>query len=288
MTTKLKWIVQNNLYEERGYAKFIGALERFGCDFIIVKPVPFTNVILSEDFDATQVNDITTAPDPLNGIDEEQPIIAMGATSLTRIAKSRNWAPGTYHNENHHYDLWNKNFGEDNMLNPKSESKVGLVKDFFGYEPTGDVFIRPTEDTKSISGTVMSKYDFYDWVQMISMITPDELLTPLHQDTEIVISPVKEIYSECRLFVVGGEVVTQSMYKRGNVVRSDVNVDQRFIDFTQKMVNEWEVSIGFVMDVADTPKGLKVIEINCLNSSGFYDCDPLAIVAAIEQLHNRD
>jgi hypothetical protein len=131
----------------------------------------------------------------------------------------------------------------------------------------------------------MGKYEFADWVQQISTIKKEGNLTPLHQDTEIVISPTKKIYSECRLFIVDGVVVTQSMYKVGNRVIGNSDVNECFIEFAQSMANKWQPADGFVIDVADTPNGLKVIEVNCLNSSGFYECDPLQIVNAIEEMY---
>jgi len=44
------------------------------------------------------------------------------------------------------------------------------------------------------------------------------------------------------------------------------------------------------MDIADTPDGLKVIEINNINSAGFYDADPQKIIMAIEEMvkYNQD
>ena len=57
------WIVQNNLYNENGYVRFLDALVRFNCDHIIVKPVPFTSIILPADFDS-MTQDVETTPEP--------------------------------------------------------------------------------------------------------------------------------------------------------------------------------------------------------------------------------
>ena len=46
MKEKLLWVVQNNLYNEVGYAQFIKSLERLESNYIIVKPIPFTNIIV--------------------------------------------------------------------------------------------------------------------------------------------------------------------------------------------------------------------------------------------------
>ncbi len=46
------WVVQNNLYNEHGYQAFMAALDRMQSDYIIVKPVPFSDILLPADFDS--------------------------------------------------------------------------------------------------------------------------------------------------------------------------------------------------------------------------------------------
>jgi hypothetical protein len=41
---------------------------------------------------------------------------------------------------------------------------------------------------------------------------------------------------------------------------------------------------AFVLDVAEVEGEQKVIEINCINSAGFYDTNVNAVVAALENL----
>jgi len=50
------------------------------------------------------------------------------------------------------------------------------------------------------------------------------------------------------------------------------------------MVDRWQPAEAFVIDIAKTYDGLKVIEINNFNSSGFYSCDVYKIVDSIERL----
>ena len=50
------WVIQNNLYNEYGYRKFMESIERLDVDHIIVKPVPFTDILLPADFDSMTQN----------------------------------------------------------------------------------------------------------------------------------------------------------------------------------------------------------------------------------------
>ncbi len=129
----------------------------------------------------------------------------------------------------------------------------------------------------------MSAAQFDDWQRQISQIEEEEF-QPLHKNTEMLLSSIKEIYNEFRVFVVDGKVVTASMYKQGSQVIASPNVDQYVIDFAQQMVDKWQPAIAFVIDVADTPQGLKVIEINNINSAGFYEADVFKIIDAIDNL----
>lgn len=274
------WIVQDNLYNEDGYVRFINALQRLNCTYLIVKPVPFTNVLLPSDFDCdSHIGDIHDA-DQLQ-IDNTQPIVICGATSLSRISKSRGWYPGTFLNDNFDYEMWRFGFGLENLLNCDAVvAPVYLLNNVHQYD---NVFIRPIHDSKAIAGTVMSANEFEDWKRSVSQIEQEEF-QPLHKNTVMLLSPIKQIYNECRVFVVDGVVVTASMYKQGDRVIANSNVDQRFIDFAQQMVDGWQPAIAFVIDIADTPEGLKIIEINNINSAGFYEADVFKIIDAINNL----
>ena len=97
-------------------------------------------------------------------------------------------------------------------------------------------------------------------------------------------APTKEIYSEYRFYVVNKKVITGSLYKEGTRVHRKLCIDQDIIGYVKKVVEIWQPDIAFVMDIANTPNGYKIIEINSLNSSGFYDCEMDKVVDALEEL----
>jgi len=273
------WIVQNNLYNEAGYATFIDALIRLKVDHLIVKPIPFTNQFVPADFDS-MTQEVDEVSEPF--IDTNQKIIAMGATTLSRIAKHRGWTPGTYLNDNFDFETWRDGFGKEYILN--GDSITARISDPINIINMSDqIFVRPVDDSKAFAGIVMSKYDFFDWVQTYSVVEEEEF-QPLHKNTKIAIANYKKIKAEYRFFVVDGKVVTGSLYKRGNqLYQSDV-IDNDVLWFTQKMIFSWEPADAFVIDIADTENGFKVIEINNINSAGFYASDTYKIIEALERL----
>jgi len=275
------WIVQNNLYNEAGYVAFIEALERLAVDFLVVKPIPFTNIIMPASFDSATQN-IEDVAEPY--IDTSQKVIAFGATTLSRIAKAKGWLPGTYLTDAFDFETWRDGFGAENILN--SESIVRRICDPVNITHMAHtLFVRPVDDSKAFTGTIMSNYDFHDWIQFIRTIEEEEF-QPLHKNTKIAIANFKKIYAEYRIFVVDGKLITGSMYKRGDAVISEELNDVNVLAFAEQMVERWQPAVAFVIDIALTEDDYKVIEINNINSAGFYAADPQKIVAAIENMEN--
>lgn len=273
------WVIQNNLWEEAGYVRFVKELDRLGIEYVTVKPVPFTNIILPADFDCTK-QDISEVDEPY--IDSSKAVIACGATSLCRIAKAKGWTPGSFLNENYTYEKWANGFGKENCLN--GDAVVSQVQ--HAVCDLDKVFVRPVEDSKAFNGQLMTKDQFNKWKDQISKIDPQPF-QPLSKETEIMVCAPKPIYAEYRFFIVDGIVISGSMYKRGTQVFHDSEVDQYITDFAQEMVDKWQPNIAFVIDVAQTDNGLKIIEMGNINSAGFYKIDVNKYIIAMEELHKK-
>lgn len=52
------------------------------------------------------------------------------------------------------------------------------------------------------------------------------------------------------------------------------------------MINQFPLAQAFVIDIAETNNGFKVIEYNNMNTSGLYDCDEILLVQAINEITN--
>lgn len=56
------------------------------------------------------------------------------------------------------------------------------------------------------------------------------------QDLEVIVSPVKQIYREYRLFVVNGEVVTGSVYKVGGQPHISPDIEAYVRDYARAII----------------------------------------------------
>lgn len=256
----MHWVLQDNLYEEGAFNSLTDQLERQNISYQVVKVIPFIAEMIPE-------------------VDVQGNVFVLGATSMSKIAKRKGWIPG-YFDDNLNYKMLLENYG-DHMMN------AGCVIDTFGnLKKTWDVFhLRPTTDSKSFAGTVFDWEEFDAWRTKVVAIGEDEnSMTTLVASDEVVMSPLKDIFAEYRFYVVDGKVITGSLYKWGRRVIYQSEFDDRITAFAQEMVDLWAPNRAFALDIADTPDGLKVIEINSINSAGFYACDMGKFAAAINAM----
>lgn len=250
----MHWVIQK-FSTESGYDELFQVLKTLELPMTEVKVIPFSHEL---------------EPKP----EIENPIVVLGSTTLVKIAKSYGWGPGVWFNENFTYEKWFENWGE-HLLN--ADSYVSRMGDLALTEP---MFVRPVDDLKVFCGGLVNPAEFNEWQEKICRYD-DGTIT---KDTLVAVARPKKIYSEYRFFVIDGKVVTGSQYKMGNRVIADGRVDEGITYWAQQRVDEWQPDVGFVIDVANAEEGLKVVEVNNLNSSGFYKINLGKLVDAIEKL----
>lgn len=270
----MHWILQNNLFNEAAYQDLEDTLVRFNIPYSIHKVIPF-------------IGELT--PEPI--LDHDN-VICMGSYSMRHYAKKRGWKPGVFDLELFDFRLQLMHWDTE-MLN--HDSVVCMFQDAnfhdarFGDTTPEHLFIRPISDSKSFAGRVFSKEEFYDWKRKVCVLEHD-YGDSLSKITFIQMCLPKEIYSEHRFWVVKGEIATCSTYKIGDKVihKPENEVDERFKDYVAEQVSKWQPHEAFVIDVADTSEGLKIVEINTLNSAGFYAANMQKLVMALEDaFHTR-
>jgi hypothetical protein len=254
------WIIQENLWNEEGFNTLLQALKKNNSDYQIVKVRPFIHTI---------------EPD----ITPPYPTMVIGSTTLVQIGKSRGWNPNAFINGNFDFRVQNLYYGK-HMLN--SDAVVGQLGTI---EPIWDeFFIRPPEDSKAFTGQVMTRSEFEKWRGETETVYGDGF-TQITPYSEVMIASLKTILQEFRLFVVGRKVVTGSQYRQGGRPYQSPTLDVDVIDFAESLCDRWTPATAFCLDIARTDNGLKAIEINCLNSAGWYKSDVSKIIQALECLY---
>lgn len=293
----MHWILQDNLFNEVAYQVLLDTLVRFNISHSIHKVIPF-------------IGELTPPPpDPIvpckveifssrgceygtkGCVTHHENVICMGSYSLRHVAEKEGWYPGVFDLEDQDFTVQLKHWGQY-MFN--ADAIVSRFEDAVFTEDL--MFIRPTKDSKVFAGTLMERAEFEEWQRKVCVLEED-YGTSLTKNTMIQVCRPKKIYAEYRFWIVNGNVVTQSMYKRGDrVIYSPVVDDhvRRFVNMilktknnatsiTLSMVNDgWMPDKAFCLDVFDTPDGLFVGEIGTINSCGLYAANLADLVLSLE------
>jgi hypothetical protein len=194
-----------------------------------------------------------------------------------------NWQPGAFL-RNLDFEIQREHWGA-HMLNHEA---LVCAFDAVPFQH-GPFFIRPVHDTKAFTGYVEDWAGYSKWLEVLRRLP--EVRDPENEpcgvnlmtlSTPVMICPKKEIYSETRTWVIEGRVVTCSGYKLGTRTRytTPAQVDGAIVQFANMVASLWSPNEAYVLDVADTPNGLKIVEINNLNAAGWYRADLQKIITA--------
>jgi ATP-grasp domain-containing protein len=265
----MHFIVQQNLLSVIDFDRLKAAIKTVNLDHTFIKVIPFNYEYVEGE--------------PYPGFFKTLPVFAMGSTTLMRIAQNMGWMPGVLDGPNFTYASYIEHYGDD-MLN--SDAQYFRFKDVPKFR--GLKFIRPVKDNKAFAGSIVDGVEFEAWQQLQL-----ETGVTVFPETQVMVAEPTHIDAEYRFFVVGGKVVTGSMYVyrqrlAPRELEPEFSLDMMAQAYAQRMVNHWQPADAFVIDVAATDmqeSRFKIIEINGINAAGFYKSDVTMILNAIEKFY---
>lgn len=259
----MQFAIQYNLMNEKQMQLVRVAVAPYSVNYVHVRP--FDHEI--------------TGNQPIVG----QDYIPYGSTLLTTLASELGW-------KGLHFDLEKMNYEHflahrKCMLN-RGVSTARLVADFCNScDPDHEFFLRPSLDLKQFAGCVMKAGEIGPWFQSMFDTPQNGGSYYMHPDTKIVLDHPKPIQAEWRWFIVGGKIVSGSMYRAHGQMRTIRELDPAVIAEAQHLADQWLPLDCVVMDTCLSSDVLHIVEFNCINSSGFYDNDVGAIFKALWEYH---
>jgi hypothetical protein len=192
-------------------------------------------------------------------------IFVYGSVRLARLSlQYDDWYPNSFYGNNHLFEIYSKHY-KNNTLN--YDFKVQKLTEDINWNSNSELFIKPFRDAKVFTGKVFNNSSWSDYVyEALESKTSEHL----HENTLIQISKPQEILKEARLWVVGKQIVDAGYYKFDENTLFELNVAPEGIRFAKEMISIFNIADAFVMDIGLTMDGWKIIEVNCINSSGFY------------------
>jgi hypothetical protein len=256
----MQWLIQDSAlnlqsFDNNGY-QLAEALSSLGMVFKAVGFIPF-------------VHEVT-------GLEDTDPnVITMFYGSVQAAALIAKWGthkPGVYWQD----EWWDPRYWigkRSDLLN--NDIQTIKANELWPNWITEPKFAKSLQ-VKGMTGQVLypEKYDKDCWITEFSHLYPDETF---------LLSPVSEpLEAEWRFFVVQGEVITGSIYRKTNIKCRNLPMDPKALDYAKQAVKEWMPNPNIVIDIALTRSNkYKVVEFNSINCSGFYNSDMKKFIEAL-------
>lgn len=268
----MHWIIQENICQEKKWNELIDNIERLDIPYSVHKLVPFSGELIPEP-------KLTT-----------NKIFCYGSTSLNLTSQKNNWKPGVFPVPEYNVQMnspWYEHYLNNN---PRYwyiyQLPNAILKDDF-------YFIKPDNDSKFITGQIMTSSEIKEWAYRISILGENDG-SNVNKDSIVILCSPKNIKKEARFWIVDDHVITFSLYKLGNTVIHNKNlVDDKMSAFAHYLCSEmgtsyWRPADAYCLDICiDNNDNPKIVEINNINNSGLYDCDTQKLVFALKTLLMR-
>jgi ATP-grasp domain, R2K clade family 3 len=238
-------LIQSNLTKNPEYDKIYPILEELH--------IPFEKIELNSSITRLEISQ------------NRNDVFVYGSVKLAMLGKENtHWRPGSFYGGNHLFEVYAQ-FYKEHVLNYRTEVKS--FSDKLNWADQEQKFIKPYKIAKLFTGNIFTKIKWEDFVEN-SLKNPHNPL--LDENSLVQISIPREIIKEARLWIVGGEIVEAIYYKILADIPYEESVEKEGIEFARQMISIFNVAEAFVMDICLTDIGWKIVEINCINSAGFY------------------
>lgn len=236
-------LVQSQIWNEFGYQNYLDSFRDIS-NLVETSIIPFTE---------------TMNPEP-----DFIPDLIMGSGRMVNIARNRNW-PTFPSFEPVEFGL----IDQYHWLNSTAwESTVGeldIGSDLI-LRSYGEVFVKPFSEKLFTGGILKRGEKVFDSFQFTK--TFEEV-----ENERLFVAPPVSIIDESRFFVVGGQVITGSLYKSYGTPQylQSKPTDEEWI-LLENLIKKSNIDDSYVgvIDVTIKDGELKIIEMNNLNSAGVY------------------
>jgi hypothetical protein len=152
--------------------------------------------------------------------------------------------------------------------------------DIFGSER---IFLRPNSGFKTFTGLSIPRDDIQHEINCMNQ------LTGVMDETLVMVAGPKELLGEFRFVVAEGKVLTGSEYRWDNKLDIRIDYPPECLELAEKVArHQWQADTAYTCDVALTPHGPKVVELNSFCCAGLYACDLEKVVQGISEVAERE
>jgi hypothetical protein len=252
--TDVQWLLQRNHPNIGSIREIARLLNETGLDVFEVDLAPRTAEIPYVD-----------------GLDEERPTICYGPSFVPRALGRPDLDPGIFFDvEAFRWSSFATNW-QGLMLSEGYPMTIAeaLQANF------ATVFARPDADSKAFDGGL---YQYSGLEETLRRAQSRGLLS--ETDLVVLATPVA-VEAEWRTFIVDGEVVSASSYRKDGRATIDEFVPYAVTDLAAHAASIWSPADVFCLDVAKSGDRYGLVEANCFAASRFYGADASTILKTV-------
>lgn len=247
---RLTWLLQANLRDRRTLDDLGRTLDDLGEAWCAEPLIPFSPALpaLSPEIEAGA-------------------IVCYGASFVPRVVGC-GWRPGIFFDPAvFRWSAMQQHWRE--LMFSRDGAVTSLADALDRLDAGGEAFIRPDADDKRFDG---ARYDAAGLRAATAGCAPA---------TEVICAAPRTVDAEWRCFVVDGEVVAGSEYRRAGRPSLHPDVPPRVAELVEEAARRWSPAGVACIDVASSGDHFGVLEANCFNAARFYAADLAAILRSV-------
>jgi len=268
---KTKWLIQSSGFNQSNVLEIYKTLKRLSIDVSDFGLIPFTNTITNLEnilepdtkFIMKSGTKILTILNSINKIEESNDFLSENQKSLSKYYINKLKCSIDYDLkkfDQEYYSKLNLPLLNNNAIYKKYKDSQNKI-----YKK--DMFIKPSKELKAFNGGILKK----------GTSVKEFILKNTHQsyyvDETIIISELQYISKEYRFFIIEDKVIIGSQYIVNGIVKIDNFIPNYILNIAKEYAKLYKPANIFVMDLAETKTGIKIVEYNCWNASGIYNCN---------------
>jgi len=154
-----------------------------------------------------------------------------------------------------------------------------LVKPLCDIDCDTNIFIKPIGD-KTFTGEVFNPDTFGRFKKDIE----HNLYLDVSLNTHVIMNNIVNITREMRFWIINNKISTYSTYKIGDYVEHIHSVPESVFLYVESLLSLSPYK-AYTLDIAEMGSNMyKVLEINCINSSGLYEIDVEKLIFDMENI----
>jgi hypothetical protein len=254
------WVLEANVFAHSCFDEMVDHLRQIQIPYHVVRIVPFSHELVGN----------------LPAIDN--PCVAYGSIGVAKLAGRQRWLPGIWASDDLASTVYARRLGDKYLNNGLVACRLSEVERRSIDLGWSQFFLRPDDDGKAFPGGIVTRSEIVGWIAQMRSAAVLE-----GNDADVVIAPAQVTGREWRTVVVDGEIVAYSLYKNHERRWEERSIDPAALKAVEMAVEVFRPSDVFIVDVCETPDGMKIIEYNNFNAAGLYACDVGKVIDAVNR-----